>query len=165
MAPTDINITISGNIVAFYGAILATVTACAQVLAFLRDRTRIKISVRPNMQKMDNPRYEGKTVTIMTVANCGRRPVTITGTGFVQLHPFKAAFLFDNTPDLPCELTEGKYLMTLVDESVDTAEIEYWYAVTAANKYFKLRVAPWYKRWRSATKRYLAYRKPPVLQK
>jgi hypothetical protein len=159
MAPMDIHITISGNIVAFYGAILATVTACAQVLAFLRDRTRIKISVRPNMQT-DKPQYKGKTLTVMTVANSGRRPVTIAGTGFVQLHPLKAAFFFDNTPDLPCELTEGKYVMTLVDGSVDTSEIEYWYAVTATNKYFKLRVAPWYKRWRSGIKRYFAYRKP-----
>jgi hypothetical protein len=62
-------------------------------------------------------------VTRVTVTNAGRRPVTITNVGIMYLYDMGAIFP-ENTPRIPCELTEGKYITTLVNASGGSVSYE-----------------------------------------
>jgi hypothetical protein len=81
------------------------------------------------MEIYGDPRYAGATLTTVQVANAGRRPVTITSVGAIRDVP-KTSFAFqDITPQIPVELTEGKYLVAVVPltrEQID--EIQWFYA-------------------------------------
>jgi len=108
---------ISGSVLALYGAILSTITATAQIMAHYRDRASIKIRVQTDMETMGDPRTDGMTFTIVNVSNAGRRPVTITTIGAYRLHPLKAFVCTDTRPPIPHELTEGKQMMAMIDQS------------------------------------------------
>lgn len=87
MLAPSFQINVSGSMLAAYAAVVSTITGAVQLLNFLRDRTRVKVSVRRNMQIIGDPRYEGKTLTLVYVVNSGRRPVTITTVGAQRLYP------------------------------------------------------------------------------
>jgi hypothetical protein len=145
---------ISGSVLALYGAVLSTITATAQIMAHYRDRANIKIRVQPDMETMGDPRTDGVTFTIVNVSNAGRRPVTITTIGAYRLHPRKAFVCADTRPPIPHELTEGKQMMAMIDQSdLNHSAIEYWLASDATGREYRLNIAPWYKRWLSARRR------------
>jgi hypothetical protein len=145
---------ISGSVLALYGAVLSTITATAQVIAHYRDRAKIKIRVQPNMETVGDPRTDGMTFTIVYVSNAGRRPVTITTVGAYRLYPRLAFIAPDTRPPIPYELTEGKQLMAMIDQTdLDLAAIEYWLATDATGREHKLNIAPWNKRWISSRRR------------
>jgi len=148
------NIHITGNALAAYGAILSTITASAQILSFLRDRAHLRIYIQHDREIVGDPRYAGMTLTMINVSNKGRRPVTITNVGGYRLHPHKAFIVFDATPRIPCELTEGKQLIAMFDQNeVDFTQMEAYEVYTATGTTFRLNVAPLYRRWWSRWKR------------
>jgi hypothetical protein len=145
---------ISGSVLALYGAILSTITATAQIVAHYRDRANITIRVSPNMETMGDPRTDGMTFTIVYVTNVGRRPVTITTLGAYRLHPQKAFVCTDIRPPTPHELTEGKQMLAMIDQtSLKESAVEFWAAWDATGREHRLNVAPWYKRLISARRR------------
>jgi len=153
----SLHISLSSNVVGFYGAILATITASIQTRNYFRDRVRVRISVQPDMAVFGDP--NNMTFTMVQVANAGRRPLTITAVGAFCLHPNQCWAFVDIAPRLPYELNEGQYLQAKVDqEGLDFAVIEYWYAIDALGRKHKLRAAPWYRRWLSYSPRALARR-------
>jgi len=87
-APT-FHINISGSIVALYGAVLATITGAVQTINFFRDRRKVKISVQRGMELVGDPTSKDVTLTVVTVANAGRRPVTIVNVGGYRIYPGK----------------------------------------------------------------------------
>jgi hypothetical protein len=134
-------------IVAVYAAVVATVTGIVQFLNFRRDRDKIKLTARRNMGISGDPRYEDMTLLIVTVANHGRRPVTITSVGAECLFPSQHFVFLDNNPRLPYELTEGKSLTAqTTQEGLDFNIIQCWWATDAVGRTHRLNVAPWYKR-------------------
>jgi len=148
------HLSISGSVLAFYGAVLSTITATAQVIAHLRDRAHIKIRVQPNMETMGDPQTDGMTFVIVTAVNAGRRPVTSTTIGAYRLHPRKAFVCADTRPRTPYELTEGKQMMAMLDQSgLDLESIEHWGVWDATGREHRLNIAPWYKRWPSRVRR------------
>lgn len=70
----DISINISASSVAWYGAILASLTALKTIVDLLNDRRRIKIEWQFNMKMTDT----NDTFFVVTVINKGRRPSKIT---------------------------------------------------------------------------------------
>ena len=145
---------ISGSVLALYGAVLSTITATAQIIAHYRDRANIKIRVQTDMETMGDPRTDGMTFTIVNVTNAGRRPVTITTIGAYYLFPDKAFIATDCRPQCPHELTEGKQMMAMIDQSdLNHSHIECWQAWDATGREHRLNIAPWYKRWISARRR------------
>jgi hypothetical protein len=109
------HISISGSVVAAYAAIFSTITAAAQLWNYARDRARIKVTARTNMQLMGDSKYKaGQTLLIVTVANLGRRPVTITTVGGHRQYPSLPFVVVGCRPRLPYELTEGKNLIAIV---------------------------------------------------
>lgn len=155
IAPT-FNISISGSVLALYGAVLSTLTATAQIISFFRDRANVKVTYKRNMEMAGHPdpRYVGMTLTILRAANVGRRPVTITGMGAYRLYPRKAFVCGDTAPPVPVELTEGKYVNGMVNEGdLDFDHIEAFEAWDAVGRTFRCNIAPWHKRTWSRIRR------------
>jgi hypothetical protein len=140
--------------VAAYAAIVATVTAVVQAVNLWRDRVRVKITVQHNMGVFGDSRYENMTLTALKAINVGRRPVTITGMGACYLYSSEAFVCTDTNPKLPCELTEGKCVTSLLDEeNLNLTNLQSWQAWDSAGRLHNLHIAPWHKRWKSKRQR------------
>src|ERR1700683_3189066 len=81
MSAASLHLTLSfTSLLAFYGAILSTLTAVVQLSNHFRDRAKVVLEVRKNMAYAGvGHGYDGMTLTIVTATNVGRRPVTISG--------------------------------------------------------------------------------------
>lgn len=138
-----LQITISANVVAIYAALMSTIVGVVQLSNFLRDRARIKISARRNMEIIGAPGHHRKGLTIVQVSNAGRRPVTITTVGARCLHPHNPFVIPECNPALPHELTEGKSLTAIIPPcDLDFSTIDVWEAYDAIGRFHRLRVAP-----------------------
>jgi hypothetical protein len=151
------HINISGNVVALYGAVVATVTGIVQTVNFFRDRRKVKISVQEHMEFVftsDGIPVNEDPYSLVTVANAGRRPITIVNVGGYRLYPGKGFVIQQTNPPLPRELTEGKHLTAFVDETeFDLSELESWEAHDAVGHAYRLPVAPLHKRLISRMRR------------
>ena len=144
-------------IVAVYGAVLSTIALRKQLVS---DRIKVNLRVKRNMQIFGDHRYEGMTLIILEISNAGRRPVTIVGCGAVCLYPTDNFVAVDNTPTLPCELTDGKYISTTLDEEdTDISTIDYWEARDSHGRMYRLQEASWFKHWKSSYQRRRAFAK------
>jgi hypothetical protein len=144
-------------IVAVYGAVLSTIAIGKQLVS---DRVRIRLTVRRNMEIVGDPRYEGMTLTILEATNVGHRPITITSSGAIRLYPKKAFVAVDTTPQLPCEITGGKFITTVLDEAdIDFSAIDYWFVYDSHGRTHKLQEASWIKHWKSMIQRKRAFAK------
>ena len=149
----SVHITISGSVVAIYAAVVSTITGSVQLFHFFRDRARIKLTVQYNMAIMGDPRYNREGLTMVSVANLGRRPVTITTVAAHQLFPDNPFVILECHPALPHELTEGKCLTAIIPAcDLDFSKIESWEASDAVGHAYRLYVAPWYTRMISRAK-------------
>lgn len=137
---------------ATYAAVLATITASIQVMNFFRDRRSIKLSIKLETEyfETDGVGGCGETVTVVNVANSGRRPVTITSVGARRLYPKRGFVDLVCNPTVPVELTEGKHLTALADaERIDPSEVAAWEAHDAVGRSYRMNVASWHTRLRS----------------
>jgi len=147
------HLTISGSVVALYAAVVSTLTGVVQISNHFRDRANIKVTVQHQMEIYGDPRYKGKTLTLVNVVNTGRRPVTITTVGAYRVHPHNAFVLTDCNPALPHELTEGKRLSAILPSSdMDFSTIDYWHASDAIGNSYNCRAASRYAHYLSAYK-------------
>jgi hypothetical protein len=138
---------ITTAIIAIYGAVLSTITILRQ---YFGDRVKVRVTVRKNMQMVGDPRYKGMTLTVQTVTNVGKRPVTITTFGAIGLHPHRSLVAVDTNPRTPCELTEGKYVTSQLDQSdLDFSTIDYWAAWDSHGRVYELREASRLQHWKS----------------
>ena len=148
------HVSISGSILALYGAVLSTITAAAQIIGHFRDRAHIKIRVEPNMEVVGDPSLWGKTFTIVNVANAGRRPITVTNIGAFRLHPADPFVVGMTRPPTPHELKEGKQMTAMIEQKyLESADIEHREVWDATGRAHRLYIAPWYKRWPSRVRR------------
>jgi hypothetical protein len=139
-----------GPYIAIYAAALSTAN-------FFRDRRVVKISFDSETQ-IDEDGYEGQTFTVVTVANAGRRPVTIIDVHAVCLFPGGEYIKLASKPELPeVELKEHQRLLAWADdEQLDLAEVEAFIARDALGHPYRKNVAPWYKRFTSQLRRNVA---------
>jgi hypothetical protein len=134
-------------IVAVYGAGLATVSALRQ---WWIDRAKVKLVVNRNMQIYRDPRYEGKTLTVITITNTGHRPVTIRSFGASGLHPHKSLAGMESVPQLPVEIGEGQFITSNWEQDgLDFSKIDHWYANDSHGRVYKLREASRFEHWKS----------------
>jgi hypothetical protein len=139
-------------LIALYGAVLSTIN-------FRRDRARVKLEVTRNKSTVHTSAMFGKITSSATVTlritNVGRRPVTIVKSGAMWLYPnyFMAARM--NSPPLPHEITEGKFIDTTIDQDIDFSQIDYWGVRDSHGRRYKLQEASWFKHWKSALQRKL----------
>ena len=102
---------------AWWGAILSTLGFGLAGYVALRDRARLKILLQANVvvwseaeaRVWGKREYEaGKPYLLVTVANVGRRPVTIATVGFAQRGKLSDLILADSIRNDPTEIAEGK---------------------------------------------------------
>ncbi len=113
----NMKIEISANAVAWYGAIVATFSAILSGWIARRDRTKVKVDAQPNYEvKTDGP-PDDETYIVVTVANTGRRPVTISTVGLLPKRKTdKSILLGDSIRGGPHELPEGKATQYLIKQ-------------------------------------------------
>jgi hypothetical protein len=134
---------LSLSVVAWYAALVATLTAAIQVATYLRERVWVRLMFAKRQQVWGSPEAfpEGKIYTHIKVVNMGRRPVTFTGVGFTYLKGGGAVFL-KSVPEMPCEITEGKHISVLADESkLDFNRISHFQATDASGRLYRVPVA------------------------
>jgi hypothetical protein len=123
----------------------SAISVVIQIMNYRRDRPEIKLSVEHEQEffEMDGVRGVGETSTLVIVTNTGRRPVTIKRVGARRLFPKGGFVEFVCNPEVPKELTEGKWLSALADEErVDFTEVEAWEAHDAVgNPPYRMNVA------------------------
>lgn len=144
----DVHINITGTMVAAYAAVVSSVTAVVQIANFLRDRMRLNVKVSFNRLIFGDPSRDSKQELILiTATNVGRRPITVTGIGAISLYPKNNYVFMDITPNVPVELTEGKYVDALVpQDDFNLAEIRSWEAYTSIGRKVRCNQASWRKR-------------------
>jgi hypothetical protein len=98
-------------IVAWYAAVVSTLGLALSLYLALRDRARVVIDARPNYQVLGDPYpYDpNKLYVCITVANRGRRPLTVSVVGLLpRRRGDNAAIVNGSLHHGPCELAEGK---------------------------------------------------------
>lgn len=70
------------DIVAWWGAIVATVVLLWDIYKWLATGPRVRISVSANMRFLGDPVRQGKMYVTIRATNRGDRPTTITNLGF-----------------------------------------------------------------------------------
>lgn len=107
-------ITISANSVAWYGAIVATLSAIIAILNYLRDRAIIKVKLSYALFGYQGILDDNVNIVI-EVINTGRREVTLAGAGF-RLSNNNNIIIFDSKlVRFPYELKEGKSISIEAD--------------------------------------------------
>lgn len=137
---------VSTKVVAWYGAIVATITLLILGFNTWRDRARIKVSAKCGWRIFGPspiPYDQSKDYIGITVINKGRRSVTITKAG-LKLKKGKHEWLIaaDSMMYKQRELTEGKSCDFLIEqEQVDLNNIDYAWACDATGKTYKGKVS------------------------
>ena len=109
-------IEISAGVVAWYGAIVATLSAFILFLNYLRDRGRIKVKLSQGFLAYGS--NLGKDVQLFIEAiNVGRRPVTLTSVGFSLKNGKQLVIIKPEPINFPYELQEGKSIQVWVDKN------------------------------------------------
>jgi hypothetical protein len=141
MPQPHFTLNITASAVAWYAALVSTITGAVQIANFLRDRKELKLDLMRNMVT-DDRRRAGMTFTILRVTNAGRRPVNITHV-FIKREGNLAGLLNDIKPPLPCELTEGEQLAAYLDEAIaDFDTLRYFVVVDSTGREYKLKFNP-----------------------
>jgi hypothetical protein len=117
-----VNIIISADVVAWYAAIVGTGSLAVSALNAWRDRPRIKVSADAGNKVHGASAYSPDKLYIsVTVANRGRRPVTISKVWFdTKTHnPERGPHLLLSDSFLPAfrEVAEGKATHYLMDQT------------------------------------------------
>jgi len=106
---STLHIEISASVVAWYGAIVATISVIASAIlgtiTLLRDRASIKIKISHGFL-VHGPNLSDDLYIFIEASNKGRRPVTLTSVGFKLKNGNN--IVFTEPRELPKELTEGK---------------------------------------------------------
>lgn len=137
---------ITASAVAWYAAIVATVSAAVELGNYFRERVNVRVSFQRNMEMVNDLQHAGMILTLVAVVNTGRRTVTITCVGIEYLKG-GGAVLFDIVPPLPRLLAEGQQLMAFADEkNLRFTEVKSFIAADASGCKFHAHFAPLHRR-------------------
>ena len=136
----DITITISASTVAWYAAIVATLSLAMNGLKAWRDRARIVVTARAGYRVSGGGAYDpNKDYIVLIVYNKGRRPKTIENVG-LRRRTGKTKYLiaYDSVLKGPQELAEGRSFSWMIEqEGFDLDNIEYAWALDQTGKYYR----------------------------
>ncbi len=137
----EITIEISASMVAWYGAIVATLAVIISGWIAWRDRARIVVtSMGPYRVTPGGPYDPTKDYIAITVANHGRRPKTVNLVG-VKLRSGKSKHIgaSDALIKGPQELTEGRSFHYYMKEEGDLSleNVKYVWANDQTGKQFR----------------------------
>ena len=124
-----IKVEISASAVAWYGAIVATAAAVLSGYNVWRDRARVRVQVNPGMSMYpEDPGKEGKTYTLITVSNRGRRPLSVTHVWFeIDRDKDPKCLVADSVKGGSREVTEGRAVQYVVGETEEVDLLSHKY--------------------------------------
>ena len=134
----DISITITASAVAWYAAIVATVAAAVAVYNVWCDRARLIVSARPNYLELGDE-SDGKWICV-SVANRGRRPVTLRGVALKMRNGIElAATASMRAQDEIGESKSKFYLMNQLtfEHKYSFTDVKYVFAVDQTGRIWK----------------------------
>lgn len=117
----NFNLQISADVVAWYGAIIASIGLLLSALNFLRDRARIKVELTNGLYTAGGSVSDVQL--ILSVKNMGRRKITLANAGFLLENGYNVFFPNPVGINFPHELGEGKSASMFVDKSTLLDEI------------------------------------------
>lgn len=125
LAAPVVEVTISAEAVAWYGAVVATASAILSGYLAVRDRASLKVTARPNYQVFgEDPT---RLYISVDIANKGRRPVSIRSVALVRVAAGKTTRIVpvESLRRGPVELSEGQGTNYLIpQEDLDLSEIK-----------------------------------------
>jgi len=110
----ELRIEISGNMIAWYGAVTATVGIILSFLNYLRDRSRVKVKLSTAFLAFGSNLSE--EFLCIEAVNFGRRAITLVGVGAFLGKKINAVITKPTGLVLPCELGEGKSVSAFTDK-------------------------------------------------
>lgn len=118
-------ITISADAVAWYGALVATGALMTNAYPIWRDRAKLVARLKADMKVSDDGPYSTeKTYLVITVGNRGRRPFTVEKAWFTLQSSAKHLLVVDSLKRGAVEVAEGKSVTYLSNqEEMDFKEI------------------------------------------
>lgn len=139
----DLTLRITADTVAWYAAIVATVSAIIAGYSVWKDKAKVKITLSKNMEILPSePETVGKSFIVIDVANIGRRPITITHVGFYEIGKKEGGLLGDSFTKGPREIHEGKSTSYLMDQSlIDIKKLKTVIAIDATGKTYKKKIS------------------------
>lgn len=129
--------------VSWYAAIVSTLGLALSLYVTLRDRPRLKISIRANMRSFGATPYDpNKLYVVVAVANLGRRPITVGLVGFTQKpRGSEEILLSDCTREGAQEIGEGKSATYLAEqEGLPLAKLRHVVVTDQTGRVWKQRV-------------------------
>lgn len=121
------NITVSGDAVAWYGAIVATTSVLVGGYAVWRDRAKLKVTASPGMKITESSGDYSKdsTYVLIEVANVGRRGIHLRQLPFFKIKGKKTGGLLVKGRWQPKEnLGEGESAtMPCIQDGLDLTQI------------------------------------------
>ena len=147
MDPTVIKFEISAGTVAWYGAIVATISVIASIIlgsvTLLRDRTKVKIKVSEGFLVYGR-KLSDKSQIFIEAINIGRRTVTLEGAGFTLKNGKHMVILEPLNIRFPHELKEGRSCQIFTDQEEllgdikkEKSEVVYAWYRDATSKIYK----------------------------
>lgn len=134
------DISITASAVAWYGAITGTLSLILGSYVAFRDRVRLKVWASDNYRVHGGagPYDPAKDYVMVSVANAGRRPITITHVYFRYHGKKESALLTDSMLRGAKELKEGQSTIFLAEEQgLDIASIKAVYVADATGREWK----------------------------
>jgi len=155
MLNNPINLQISASTVAWYGAIVATLSACVAIYNAWRDRAMIVITYQKRMKIMNAipPLSEDKHYFIVTIRNRGRRAVSIGNAGIMYISGeyFLLGDSIHNIANTNRVLTEEKPDTQIISEQegVDFSKLYYIQVFDKAGREYRKYTSkiPTFKKW------------------
>ncbi len=108
----NISINISANVVAWYAAIVSTIVMVIAILNYLGDKRRLKVSAQHGFLTGVS---DDSTKVIITAANIGKRPITVSGVGFEMNEGGNLILMETPMLKLPHTLKEGTSCQTWIN--------------------------------------------------
>ncbi len=128
------------EIVAWYGAIMATLAVGISGWVAWRDRPRIVVSALAGYRVTPGGPYDPtKEYILITVSNGGRRPRTIDKVGLkLRRGDRKHIMAVDSVLKGPQELTEGRSSLWIIEQGeIPLDDVEYAWAYDQTGKQFR----------------------------
>lgn len=145
MSDPVFTLTISADAIAWYGAIVATLSACWSGLGYLRDKARIRVRLAQGIALYP---LSTEHVFLLEAVNHGRRPSTLTAAGFLMKSGETIAVFRPENISFPYELHEGKAVSISLKKTEIFEEmlkrkslITYAYFRDATGRTYKTRVS------------------------
>ncbi len=127
MTLPEISLQISATSVAWYGAIVATISAIVGIINALRDRARVDISFQKGLMLVNAraPYTDDKTYFAVNITNKGRRPVAIGNVGvkYISGETFILAGSLDNQETRVLTEEKPRTMILTAEETLDLTKL------------------------------------------